>query len=198
MSWELLLMTGMGAFIGWITNRIAIRMLFRPYRPWGIGRFSLQGLLPARQQELARVVGETVAKELLPQDKLASLFTEGPILEQMAAALGTHVSLRLEEKLPKFLPGAVRQYLIGEIVQAIDREFRGMLPGVVESVQRVINEEVNVAKIIEETILGFDLRELERLVLSVVSTELRYIELWGMVLGGLLGLTQWGLRYLPL
>ena len=92
----------------------------------------------------------------------------------------------------------MRQYLIGEIVQAIDREFRGMLPGVVESVQRVINEEVNVAKIIEETILGFDLRELERLVLSVVSTELRYIELWGMVLGGLLGLTQWGLRYLPL
>ena len=104
MSWELLLMTGMGAFIGWITNRIAIRMLFRPYRPWGIGRFSLQGLLPARQQELARVVGETVAKELLPQDKLASLFTEGPILEEMARPWVPMLVCGWRRK-PKFLPG---------------------------------------------------------------------------------------------
>jgi uncharacterized membrane protein YheB (UPF0754 family) len=194
--WGYVIMPVIGAVIGWITNVLAICMLFRPYRPIRIGSVSLQGLLPRRQKELAKVVGETVSQQLLPQDKLTGLLTDSSTAEHLSKTLAVHVQSRLEEKLPKFLPQALRNYLVGEVVQGVDREFRSMLPQVMGDVNRFIDEEVNVARTIEETIVQFDLRELEKLTISVMGTELRYIEFWGAVFGGLIGLAQSGVMYL--
>ncbi|WP_157057939.1 DUF445 domain-containing protein, partial [Calditerricola satsumensis] len=58
----------MGAFIGGATNYLAIRMLFRPYAPWRIGRWTLPftpGLIPKRRGELARQLGDLVARHLV-------------------------------------------------------------------------------------------------------------------------------------
>ncbi|HEY8343065.1 MAG TPA: DUF445 family protein [Calditerricola sp.] len=57
-----------GAFIGGATNYLAIRMLFRPHVPWRIGRWTLPftpGLIPKRRGELARQLGELVARHLV-------------------------------------------------------------------------------------------------------------------------------------
>ena len=42
-----------GAFIGWLTNYVAIKMLFRPREPWYILGFPMQGVMPRRQRDLA-------------------------------------------------------------------------------------------------------------------------------------------------
>lgn len=43
---KLLLIVGIGAGIGWVTNYVAIKMLFRPYKEINLGLFKIQGLLP--------------------------------------------------------------------------------------------------------------------------------------------------------
>ena len=114
-----------------------------------------------------------MAKSCYPRTS-SPVFTEGPILEEMAAALGAML-VRLEEKLP-VSPGCAGSFSLVKSSRP-STEFRECCRcggKCAAGDQR----EVNVAKIIEETILGTICRS-ERLVLSVVSTELRYIELWG-------------------
>lgn len=37
-----------GAIIGYITNVVAVKLLFHPQKPVRIGPFTVQGLIPAR------------------------------------------------------------------------------------------------------------------------------------------------------
>lgn len=63
--------------IGYITNRLAIKMLFRPYKAkWYT--LGWQGIVPRSRKKLASIIGETVAKKLLlPDDIAASLEKRG-------------------------------------------------------------------------------------------------------------------------
>ncbi|MCL6583108.1 MAG: DUF445 family protein [bacterium] len=48
------------ALIGWFTNYLAVRMIFHPYQPLGLGPLKIQGLVPKRREELAISIGKTV------------------------------------------------------------------------------------------------------------------------------------------
>ena len=61
----------LGAFIGYVTNYIAIRMLFRPLRPWRIFGVRLPltpGIIPAKRGELAERMGDMVGSHLLTSE----------------------------------------------------------------------------------------------------------------------------------
>ena len=82
-----------GAIIGWMANRIALRMLFRPRNPINIFGFKIQGVFPKRRTELAHAIGHTVQKEfgfhndikeILTDDDSQSLFVK--ILEKTQGA----------------------------------------------------------------------------------------------------------------
>ena len=53
------------AFIGWITNFIAIKMLFHPRRPVQLGSLTVQGIFPKRQKALALNLAAAIEGELL-------------------------------------------------------------------------------------------------------------------------------------
>ena len=53
------------AFIGWITNYFAIKMLFYPKQPVNLLIFKLQGIFPKRQKEFASKIAQTIAQEIL-------------------------------------------------------------------------------------------------------------------------------------
>ena len=62
-----------GAFIGYLTNRVAIRMLFRPLKPWKIGPVRVPmtpGVIPSKRHELALNIGEMVGEHLLTSDEI--------------------------------------------------------------------------------------------------------------------------------
>ncbi|AST90464.1 MULTISPECIES: DUF445 domain-containing protein [Sutcliffiella] len=73
---EVLILTIMviiGAFIGGMTNLLAIKMLFRPYNPIYIGKWKLPftpGLIPKRRDELAEQLGRLVMEHLLTADSV--------------------------------------------------------------------------------------------------------------------------------
>ena len=66
------------AAIGYLTNWIAIEMLFKPYYPTGRHPFAWitcgywrQGLVPKNKDQIAAVLGEQVATKLLQPEKMA-------------------------------------------------------------------------------------------------------------------------------
>jgi uncharacterized membrane protein YheB (UPF0754 family) len=62
---ELILMILIGTFIGWVTNYIAIKLLFRPYNEINILGFKIQGVIPKRRSEIALNIGQTVNTQLI-------------------------------------------------------------------------------------------------------------------------------------
>lgn len=58
------------AAVGYLTNWLAIQLLFRPYRPvkWLGG---LQGMIPKRQPDLAETLAEQIPANLMPADRIA-------------------------------------------------------------------------------------------------------------------------------
>ena len=65
-----------GAVIGYFTNFLAVKMLFRPYKPWKIFGFTLPftpGIVPRRKDELAHAIGNAVGNYLFTGDDLKDL-----------------------------------------------------------------------------------------------------------------------------
>ncbi|KPL61543.1 DUF445 domain-containing protein [Rossellomorea vietnamensis] len=68
-----LFMVIIGAIIGGVTNSLAIKMLFRPYRAYYIGKFKVPftpGLIPKRRGELAEQLGKMVVDHLITPESL--------------------------------------------------------------------------------------------------------------------------------
>lgn len=63
----------LGGVIGYITNDLAIRMLFRPRKAIYIGKFHVPftpGLIPSQQGRIAQSIGEVVSGQLLNEETL--------------------------------------------------------------------------------------------------------------------------------
>ena len=66
-----------GGIIGYFTNDLAIKMLFRPYKPMYLGRLRLPftpGIVPRRLEDLAVLLGREVEARFFNADDLEILF----------------------------------------------------------------------------------------------------------------------------
>lgn len=81
MDYTLIIRPLIGAGIGYITNWIAVKMLFFPIKPVKIGKFTLPftpGVIPRNQERLAGAIGNSISNNLVNADtlKLALLTDE--------------------------------------------------------------------------------------------------------------------------
>lgn len=79
-----------GGVIGYFTNDVALKMLFRPYRPIYIAGRRLPftpGLIPSNQERLAQRVADTIMGSLLTPEELQRLARRLLQTERMQAAI---------------------------------------------------------------------------------------------------------------
>jgi uncharacterized membrane protein YheB (UPF0754 family) len=123
-----------GGIIGFITNCVAIKMLFRPLKPLYIGRFKLPftpGVVPRRKDELAHILGNAVVAEFFNADDLARVFTSDSLRDAFAESI---VDLLCDEKLaPRDLLDAPAEEL-ERVLRAVKEELCvRILAGVLKS-----------------------------------------------------------------
>lgn len=180
------------ALIGWITNKLAIWMLFHPKKPINILGFRWQGLIPRRQKEIAGQTGEIIEKEILQKHLLAESLREMDLLPHFHDFVDQLVGVALAGRL-RAMP------LIGRFLNdSMIRQFTDMAKAEVddhavpfmEKIAGDVEQKVHVKQLVEDRINALDLDELERLVHRIAAKEFRRIELLGGVLGFLIGLVQ--------
>ena len=180
-----------GAIIGWITNVLAIRLLFRPLHPkrlWFLP-FELQGLIPKRRAQIAENVGKVVAAQLFSVDELASRM-DMPLMQlEVERMVKTAVERWCGEKMGVF-PGPVRQYCSSVLRDLVAAEVARQFPQMTGVLFSRMREQVNVETIVADKINELSLHEVEALVLTVARRELKQIEWLGAFLGFLIGLLQ--------
>jgi len=187
---QFLLIPVTSMLIGYITNVIAIKLLFWPQKPVRLLGFKLQGLLPKRHTEIAEKIGELVENQLFSLEDITRKINTPEFHAQIIKSINDSVRTRLKHILPGFLPGKVYE-LITEVVEKIlYQEAPAIIEQVFNAGQAYLSEEVKISKIVAEKIKALDLDQLEKLVKGVSSSELRFIEILGGVLGFFIGVIQ--------
>ncbi|MCL1981234.1 MAG: DUF445 family protein [Proteobacteria bacterium] len=107
-----------GALIGYLASKIALRMLFRPLRPWhvfGIRVPMTPGVLPARRRDLAINIGELVGRQLLTSKDIGAALATEPLQEHLTrlAERKIHNLFACElVSLPELIPHRFRAYFL--------------------------------------------------------------------------------------
>ena len=89
-----------GGVIGYFTNDLAIKMLFRPYKPLFIGSVQLPfspGLIPRNQERLAQRVSDTIMGSLLTPEELQRLARKLLQRDRVESALDWLLKLALKQ-----------------------------------------------------------------------------------------------------
>ncbi|MBC1653917.1 DUF445 domain-containing protein [Listeria welshimeri] len=97
----ILLMAVIGGFIGAMTNYIAIRMLFRPYKALYLFNKRVPftpGLIPKRRDELAEHIGKVVVSHLLTEDAIRARLLEENLQKEITETVVKmfHEKMQLE------------------------------------------------------------------------------------------------------
>lgn len=188
--WTILVASG--ALIGWLTNWVAIRLLFRPRVPVGWGFLRLQGVIPRRHAAIASAVAQMVEEELLSQHLVRSELHKidlAPYLEGFAHRLvREHLAAKIK-KIP-----LLGSFLNDSLLDSVETMAREALLSEAQSLKGRLADDLEqrlqVRHIVEERILSLDLPRLETMVWRIARQEFRAIVWMGAVLGGLVGLVQ--------
>lgn len=187
-----------GAIIGWFTNFLAVKMLFRPRRPRRILFIRFHGLIPKRHHEIAVSVGEIVERELINHDDLRRAVDTPGFKKTVIDFLDSKLDDVLQTKLKTLSPlitSFVSPALIQSIRNAILNELVKHLPELMDQVFSSLEKEVNFKQMVIAKIEAFEMEKLEGVVLEVAKKEFRMIELLGAVLGAIIGSVQVAANY---
>lgn len=201
-----------GGLIGYWTNWLAIKMIFRPFKPKYIFGYQIPftpGLIPRNREEIARKISATVAFHLLNPEKLHRLFDNNNfkdslhktvdkvvdkalenILESIKNQISQEASLtfiqniinNLAEKLKEKIRLKLQQKLSESIQVEIDRYLKEDFV--------VVLQKLEVKELIFQTLMEVDIQTLEEIILGFSKKQLRYITNLGGVIGFIIGLIQ--------
>jgi uncharacterized membrane protein YheB (UPF0754 family) len=111
-----------GAIIGFLTNVLAIKMLFRPLRACYIGSFRLPftpGILPRERAVLAKSIGAMVARELLTPEIIRKRL-EADDVKQFAQDAAAKFAEKIDESYPKMCECLVKFFRKPEVHREIE------------------------------------------------------------------------------
>jgi len=182
-----------GALIGWLTNYIAIKMLFHPKNEVRIFFIPVQGVFPKRQKALARKLGQVVSEELVSAQDVTAHLKEKATSE----AVLNHIAMRLEEGISSRLPGAFpilamlkSSDMADKIINMLLDQMGSLNEELIDKLSGELEEELDVQKIVEEKVSAFSSDKLEGILISIMRREFKFVEMVGAVLGFLIGVAQ--------
>jgi len=107
----------LGAVIGYSTNSLAIRMLFRPLKPWRLFGLHIPltpGVIPAKRHELAENIGAMVGDHLLTSEEVARGVASPRFQEDLSRLINTKLESFFDQEF-------------GPIITAVPPRFQGYL-----------------------------------------------------------------------
>jgi uncharacterized membrane protein YheB (UPF0754 family) len=193
MTWWLYSIPIISAFIHWLTIWMALKLLFHPRRPRRVLGFTLQGVFPKKQRQIAESLGRIVGQQLLSFGDIGKTIADPENVKRILPQVEAHIDNFLRNKLKETMP--MISMFIGEktIVQlkgVFMAELEELFPVVMRSYVSHLREDLDLERIVVERIAGFSNDRLEAMLNEFLTKEFRFVEVIGAGLGFLIGLLQ--------
>jgi uncharacterized membrane protein YheB (UPF0754 family) len=96
-----------GPVVGWVTNWLAIVMIFEPVEPRKVGPFTVHGMFLRRQHEAAEVYASVIADDIVTVRNFGDELLEGPRGDKTRALIASSLRPAIDQAAGPLLP-AVR------------------------------------------------------------------------------------------
>lgn len=188
---KILILATIGGLIGYITNVIAIKLIFRPIIPIKIPIINKEiiGLIPKRKTEIATNIGTIIQEEFLSLDDILNNIVTEDDKQSVVEYIRVKLKLIINEKL-SLAPSSIKRIIQEYIYDFIEEEIKHSIDDLSEEIVSKATTRINIKEIVENKINQLDLYELENIILRIAKNELRHIEILGLVLGFLIGIIQ--------
>ena len=188
---RILILAVIGGLIGYITNVIAIKLIFRPINPIKIPILNIEiiGMIPKRKTEIATNIAKVVEEQFISVDEITDNIITEQDKQHIIDYIKVRVKLILSEKMT-LIPSTIRNLVQNYVSEIIEDEIREGIDELSEEMIIKTKNRINIKEIIENKINELDLYELETIILQIVKNELRHIEVLGLILGFFIGIVQ--------
>ena len=191
---QLLVMILISGAIGWITNWVAIKMLFRPHREINFGLFKIQGLIPKRRAEIGTGIAKIVQNELISVKDVISNIDREEFSKRLNKLIDEVLNKNLKRKVKEKFP-LLQVFFTDKVAKDIGNAIKGIIMENKEKIFEIFSnyaeENIDFEIIISDKISNFSLDKLEEIITLLAKKELKHIVVIGAVLGMIIGAVQY-------
>lgn len=190
--WQLTIPVVAG-IIGWLTNWMAIKMMFHPLEFVGLKPYiGWQGIVPANAVRLARSGLELVTSQVLKVSQLFEGFDSRALVDTQADKLREMVRTSLDAKAKELFPqmwNALSPSIKEQVFAIAESEIRQLSMDVFKEAADNIENMIDVKRIVTDAVKR-DKRLMNDAFLTVGKKEFKFIEYSGWWFGLVFGVPQ--------
>ena len=144
--------------VGWLTNYMAVKMMFYPIEFIGIKPiFGWQGLIPAKRREMAEIEVELVLGKLLSVEELTGRLDP----EELTAAIDRRLKQVLKKTVNKVMQESAPQLWASLpapgkdlVYKRVENDIPNVVRKLVDDFQHNINEILNIKELVVEQLVN--------------------------------------------
>ena len=193
MKYWLIFIPLISAFIGWVTNWVAIKMLFHPREPKRLLGITFHGIFPKRQQQFAEKLGKLVSAEFLSFNDIEQKISDPANLKKIMPMIEKHVDDFLRHRMKDEMP-VISMFIGDKTIESLKKmfmqEIESLFPKIMKQFAGNLKEELDLEHIVIKKVSAFSSDKLEEILYQIMSKEFRFVEIIGAVIGFIIGLLQ--------
>ncbi len=192
-SWWLYTIPFISAFIHWLTIWMALKLLFHPREPKKILGFTLHGVFPKRQRQIAESLGRIVGQELLSFGDIEKTITDPQNVQKILPLAEEHIDHFLRTKLKESMPMIsmfIGDKTILQLKTVFMQELEQLFPVIMKNYVSNLKNDLDLERIVVDKIANFSSGRLEEMLNQILTKEFRFVEVIGAALGFFIGLLQ--------
>ena len=191
---QFLVMILISGAIGWITNWVAIKMLFRPHKEINFGLFKIQGLIPKRKAEIGSGIASIIQNELISVKDVISNIDREEFSKRLNSLIDDVLDKNLKKKVKEKFP-LLQMFFTDKVAKDVGNTIKDIVMENQEKIFEIFSnyaeENIDFEVIISDKISNFSLDKLEEIITLLANKELKHIEVIGAILGMLIGAVQY-------
>ena len=196
---QLLVMVLISGAIGWITNWVAIKMLFRPHKEINFGLFKIQGLIPKRKAEIGTGIASIIQNELISVKDVISNIDREEFSKRLNKLIDDVLDKNLKKKVKEKFP-LLQMFFTDKVAKDVGNTIKDIVMENQEKIFEIFSnyaeENIDFEVIISDKISNFSLDKLEEIITLLAKKELKHIEVIGAILGMLIGAVQYLITFI--
>eukprot|EP00568_Trieres_chinensis_P014596 CAMPEP_0183329326 /NCGR_PEP_ID=MMETSP0160_2-20130417/84737_1 /TAXON_ID=2839 ORGANISM="Odontella Sinensis, Strain Grunow 1884" /NCGR_SAMPLE_ID=MMETSP0160_2 /ASSEMBLY_ACC=CAM_ASM_000250 /LENGTH=409 /DNA_ID=CAMNT_0025497515 /DNA_START=34 /DNA_END=1263 /DNA_ORIENTATION=+ len=182
-----------GFLVGWCTNYLALKVIFRPLEPTKVGPFTVQGIFLKRQREVSETFARVNCVEILHTRAIWDAILTGPLSPNFYAMLRAHSIVFTEDMVGKLKPVAVAAMgaaKFSRMKEDIAAKIAERLPTIIDQSYEYMTEALDMERTIREKMQELSPAEFEGVLHPAFEEDEITLIFVGGVLGCIVGVIQ--------
>jgi uncharacterized membrane protein YheB (UPF0754 family) len=187
------LLPAAGLMVGFITNWLALKLIFRPEKPWKLGNFVLQGLFIKRQNEVSAEYASIIAGQVLTPPRIFESIFYGNRSDHVMSLLKKHVARVVDltagssKELIQLVAGNNKYEIIKNIAFS---SFKEDLRIIISQAFDYTEQALNLENTLREKMQALPPRKFAGFLHPIFQEDEWKLITVGAILGGLAGIAQ--------